>query len=1051
MGFTYLLTHIIIRMKITLLKAFVFLLFVFLHQNGLAAQNRTLKGTITDADDNSPMIGVTVLVVGTGIGTVTDLDGTYAIQVATGQTLRYSYTGYKPKEIKITNETLLDVQLIAEATALGEIVVTALGIKEEKKKLAYSIQEVKGEALQNTGRDNFIVSLQGRVAGLNMTPTSGQAGASVAVQLRGPSSIDGNNQPLFVVDGLPIDNRTFNQGALVSDQANRANDYQNRAGDINPADIESVTVLKGPEAAALYGIDASSGAIIITTKKGSTGKGKISYDNLFRNEHLYRFPEYNSDYARGFNGSADPTTSFFFGPKLPASTPKYDNIDAFFRDGFTQTHNLGFEGGTTGLSYRLSTAYTDQKGVVPTNDFNRISVRLSTTAKISDKLSTSSSLNFVNSNTTAPQRGANGYLISLLSWPFYDDASVFLNPDGTRRQLIQSTTEQDNPLFNVNANKNQTRNKRTIGNFSVLYDPFKWLNVTGRFGIDAYSTIGNTLLHPESIYGITGRGVIESYNENSLLMNGNLLVTAKKTFGDFKASFTFGSSVDDRNYEVTAVRGEKMYIPDYNSINNTDPTTQRNKLTITRQRLLSLLGTFDLGYKDILFFNVRGRNDWSSTLPSVNRSFFYPSTGLSFIFSELPLFNNSSILSYGKLRATLSQTGKDAPPYKILPALFPQTTTGGGFAFGFFGGNPDLKPERTQGYEFGTELKLFKNRIGIDFAYFKNSRFDQIVSQRLSYGTGFIFGLVNGGTFSNQGYEVQLSLTPIKKEKVQWDILMNFTTFTTTVENLPADQAEFYNSDTWLFGNARASAFVSDLARFYPGVNLDYNQRGLGSATAIGGYSYLRNTKGDILINPSNGLPVVNTRFLPIGDRNPDFTIGLTNEFRIGEFTLSFLLDIRKGGDVYNGTARFLHQRGLSTTLPDRTQPYIFNGVLRDGRENTESPTKNTIQVTPLTRSDFFSAAPESEFVEEDINWIRLRDVSINYNIPSSVLKGSKLFKSAKVFVSGTDLWLLTNYSGADPNVNGNSATTRGVGAFGFDFGTISLPRTISGGIRITL
>ena len=280
MGFTYLLTHIHIRMKITLLKAFVFLLFVFLHQNGLAAQNRTLKGTITDADDNSPMIGVTVLVVGTGIGTVTDLDGTYAIQVATGQTLRYSYTGYKPKEIKITNETLLDVQLIAEATALGEIVVTALGIKEEKKKLAYSIQEVKGEALQNTGRDNFIVSLQGRVAGLNMTPTSGQAGSSVAVQLRGPSSIDGNNQPLFVVDGLPIDNRTFNQGALVSDQANRANDYQNRAGDINPADIESVTVLKGPEAAALYGIDASSGAIIITTKKGSSGKGKISYDNL---------------------------------------------------------------------------------------------------------------------------------------------------------------------------------------------------------------------------------------------------------------------------------------------------------------------------------------------------------------------------------------------------------------------------------------------------------------------------------------------------------------------------------------------------------------------------------------------------------------------------------------------------------------------------------------------------------------------------------------------------------------------------------------------------
>jgi len=1020
-------------------------------QAGLSAQARQLKGNVTDADDGTPMIGVTVLVVGAGSGTVTDLEGNYSLEVSTGQVLRFSYTGYRPREVKLANETVLDMQLNPEATALGEIVVTALGIKEEKKKLAYSIQEVKGEALQNTGRDNFIVSLQGRVAGLSMTPTSGQAGASVAVQLRGPSSIDGNNQPLFVVDGLPIDNRTFNQGALVSDQPNRANDYQNRAGDINPADIESITVLKGPEAAALYGIDASSGAIIITTKKGTAGKGKISYDNLFRSENLYRFPQYSNEYTRGFNGSFDPTTSSFFGPKLPANTPTFDNIGAFFRDGFTQTHNLGFEGGTPALSYRLSSTYTDQKGVVPTNDFNRISVRLSATAKISDKLSTSSSINFVNSNTTAPQRGANGYLISLLSWPFYDDASIYLNSDGTRRQLIQSSSEQDNPLFNVYANKNSTRNKRTIGNFSLLYDPLRWLNITGRIGIDAYSTIGNTLLHPESIYGIAGRGVIESYSENSLLLNGNVLATAKKSFGDFKATLTFGGSLDDRNYEVTSIRGEKMYIPDYNSINNTDPTTQRNKLTITRQRLLSLLGTFDIGYKDLLFFNIRGRNDWSSTLPEVNRSFFYPSLGLSFIFTELPLFANSPVISYGKLRATLSQTGKDAPPYKILPALTPQTTTGGGFAYGFFGGNPNLKPERTEGYEFGTELKLFKSRVGIDFAYFKNTRFDQIVSQRLSYGTGFIFGLVNGGTFSNQGFEVQLALTPIQKKSVEWNLLVNFTTFTTSVKNLPADQAEFYNSDTWLFGNARASAFVADLQRFFPSVNLDYNQRGMGSATAIGGYSYLRNQKGEILINPSNGLPVINTNFLPIGDRNPQFTVGLTNEFKFGNFSLSFLLDIRKGGDVFNGTERFLFQRGLSTKLQDRSQPYLFNGVLRDGRENSENPTRNTIQVTPQTRSDFFSAAPESDFVEKDINWIRLRDVTVQYNLPSSLLKGSKLFKSARIFLTGTDLWLLTNYTGADPNVNGNSATTRGVGAFGFDFGTISLPRTISGGIRVTL
>jgi len=257
------------------------LLFFLIPLAGAIGQTRTISGTVTDAQDGSPLIGATVLVVGTTNGTVTDLDGKYSIQASAGQVLRFSYTGYSSKDFTVAASNAIDMQLESEATALQEIVVTALGIKEDKKKLSYSVQEVKGDQLYDTGRDNFLVSLQGRVAGLNMTPSSGQAGASVSIQLRGPSSIDGNNQPLFVVDGLPIDNRTFSQGALVSDQPNRTADYLNRAGDINPADIESVTVLKGPEAAALYGIDASSCAIIITTRKGAAGKGRINYDNLF--------------------------------------------------------------------------------------------------------------------------------------------------------------------------------------------------------------------------------------------------------------------------------------------------------------------------------------------------------------------------------------------------------------------------------------------------------------------------------------------------------------------------------------------------------------------------------------------------------------------------------------------------------------------------------------------------------------------------------------------------------------------------------------------------
>ncbi|MFM8449912.1 MAG: SusC/RagA family TonB-linked outer membrane protein [Haliscomenobacter sp.] len=1018
---------------------------------GLWAQAKKISGTVTDEQDGAPLIGATVLVAGTTNGTVTDLDGKYTIEAKKGQTLRFTYTGYATKELVVGDAAVIDMALESEATALDEVVVTALGIKEDKKKLSYSVQEVKGDQLYNTGRDNFLVSLQGRVAGLNMTPSSGQAGASVSIQLRGPSSIDGNNQPLFVVDGLPIDNRTFSQGALVSDQPNRSADYLNRAGDINPADIESITVLKGPEAAALYGIDASSGAIIITTKKGTAGKGRINYDNLFRAEQYYRFPQFSNEYARGFNGSADPTTTSYFGPKLPAGTQLYDNVGAFFRTGFSNTHNLGFEGGTENVSFRLSSSLVNQQGIIPSNDFSKVSIRLSSTAKISSKLEVTSSFNFINTETTSPERGSSGYLISLIQWPSYDDASVYLNTDGTRRKLIGTTSEPDNPFFNVYANSNRTRTRRSIGNFTMSYNPLKWLNVTGRFGVDNYSTIGNQFRHPESVLGITGAGSVESYNEVSMLLNGNLIATAKKSFGDFNATLTFGGSVDDRNYEVTSVRGEKLYIPDYNSVNNTDPTTQRNKLTITRQRLVSALGSFDLGYKSLLYFSVKGRNDWSSTLPVANRSFFYPSYGLSFVFTELPGLSNNSVLSYGKLRGTISQTGKDAPPYRIQPRLVSQTSTGGGFLYDFYGGNPGLKPERTEGFEVGTELKFFKNRIGVDFAYFKNTRFDQIVAQRLSYGTGFIFGLVNGGTFSNYGYEIQLNLTPVKTKQFTWELLANFTTFETNVDNLPADQAEFYNSDTWLYGNARSSAFVSDLQRFYPTINLSGNQRGMGSATAIGGYSYLRNNNGEVLISPNTGLPVVNANFLPIGDRNPDFTLGLTNQFAIGNFNFSFLLDIRKGGDVFNGTEMFLFRNGLSTRMGDRNQPYIFNGVLRDGRENSESPTVNAIQVTPQTRSDFFSAFPESEFVEKDINWIRLRDVSFGYNFSQQALRKLGGLRSLRIFFSGTDLWMKTNYTGADPNVNGNSATTRGAGAFGFDFGTASLPRTFSGGLRIGL
>lgn len=1031
------------------------------------AQDRVITGKVTSATDGTVLPGANVQIKGSSRGTTTDGNGNFKLAVGPNATLVISLIGMESQTVEVGSRNQINVSLTESSSELNEVVVTALGIRQEKRALGYTVSEVKGADISNAQRDNFLIGLQGRVAGLTMTTTSGTPGASASIQLRGASSIGGNNQPLFVVDGLPIDNRTFNQGALVSNRPNRDNDYLNRAADINPNDIESITVLKGPEAAALYGIDASSGAIVITTKKGSKGPGRVTYDNRFQSLEVYRFPEVQTTYGRGTLGYANPNTTLFFGPKYAADAPIYDNVRSFFQKGFTQVHNLGIEGGSDNATYRLSTNYTNQSGVVPTTGYKRLSVRLTGTAKISPKLDVMTSFNYVNSQVTKAIRGNNGFLLGLLSWPANDDITNYLNPDGTRRILLGSISqgEPDNPFFSINKNKSGDVTNRTISNFQLNYNPLPWLNLTARFGADIYSTQSNLFLSPESwqgtdvtLGGYSTRGSVENALENSQLLNGNLLATVKKNFGKLSTSLLLGTTIDDRNYKVTTAYGEKLYLPDFNSTNNTDPTTQRNKYTQLQQRLQSVLGSLTLNYDELLILTLTGRNDWSSTLPAANRSFFYPAASLAFNFSDLQAFKDrGNVFYYGKLRASYGQTGRDAPPYKVNATLVPQTTTGGGFAYDFYGSNPNLKPERGESYELGTELMFFGGRLGLDFAYYNKTLSQQIVTQRLSYGTGFIFGLLNGGTFNNRGVEIQLKGSPVKKSDFGWDVILNFSKLKTDVKNLPADVPEYYNSDTWLYGNARASAFVNNLQDYFPSTNsayrsynFNYYQRGSGSATAIGGYSYARNQNGDILINPTNGLPITNANFLPIGDRNPDFMIGLTNSFRYKSLSLSFLLDIRKGGDVFNGTAMYLWRTGLSKKTLDRDTPVIIKGVLRDGKEDTSTPTANTIQVIPTLRStDYFNSIPESEFVERDINWLRLRDVTISYVLPSSVLNKTKVFKQASVFVNGTDLFLLTNYTGADPNVNGTTATSGGVGAGGFDYGTLSVPRGFSAGLRV--
>ncbi len=1029
---------------------------------------RRVSGTVTDSD-GSPLPGVTVVIKGTSQGTTTDATGQYNIEAREGQELEFTMTGMTTTSVVVGASGDVNVALSDASFQLGETIITALGIKEDRRKLSYSTQSVKGEDLQATQRDNALISLQGRIAGLSLVPTSGLAGGSVNINLRGVNSIGSSNQPLIVLDGLPINSGAINSHNLYADGAgingnvdNNRDETTSRLAELNPNDIETVSVLKGPEAAALYGNKGANGVILITTRRGKAGTGQLTYRNRFSSSKIHLFPEIQTVYGRGTNGAAANNDAEFFGPAYDAGTTFYDNVGNFFQRGNSMRHDLAFEGGSEKVTYRLSAGYLNNDGVIPTNSYEQVNAALSADANLLPWLKAFTRFSYSKNNNILPPGGAQGYLTSSLKYPADQDMRNYLNTDGTRRLTLDNTNpgaDNDNPYFDVYKNAREERTDRTIGNITMDATIKPWWTVTGRFGADIYTTNSNRFFHPESNIGYPRAGWTENYTDVGRLLNYNIFTTVKKSTGNIMGSIVVGTAIDDQSNEVTSVYGEKFYLPDFNSINNTDPTTQRNKTILNRTRLIGVFGKAEVNLRNWLILNLTGRNDWSSTLPIANRSYFYPSAGLTFVFSDMPgLRGKIGILDFGKLRASFAQVGNPAPPYKIRARLVPQTSTGGGFLYDFFGDNPALKPEKVKSYEVGTDLSFWKGRLSLDLAVFSKTISDQIVTQRLSYGTGFIFGLLNGGELNTKGVEVQLGIKPVKRPNLSWSIFTNFTKYKTKVISLPAQVSEYYDSDTWVFDNVRASAFApadvlasrfgSANNRYYP----DLNSRGAGSATAIGGWSYLRNSKGDILVDPNTGFPLRNANFLPIGDRNPDFVIGLVNEFRVFKnFTLSFLLDIRKGGDIFNGNEMYLVRNGLSKNTLDRDKPFVFKGVVKDGNEESATPTVNTKEIIPSANEQYYTVALQPEdFVERDINWVRLRDVTLTFDFPKSMLGAQNVIKNLSIFVNGTDLFLSTNYTGADPYVSTTTPATGGAGGFGMDFGKISLPRTVSAGLSVT-
>lgn len=1020
---------------------------LLLHVEGFA-QGKAVSGTVTSAADKIQLPGVSVTVKGKQRGAVTDAKGFYTIpNVEPSDVLVYSFIGMKPVTRTVGNASTIDVILQNDAEALDEVVVTALGIKQEKKALGYAVTEVKGATIAQTQRENFINGLAGRVAGVDVNTTSGLPGASTSIMIRGVSSLSGSNQPLFVVDGLPISNSTFNTNSFASTGSsatalnNRSSDFTNRAADINPEDIESITILKGPEASALYGIDAASGAVVITTKRGKSGAPRIDYSDSFRLERINKFPEIQQVYGLGLNGVADNSggATSYFGAPYPEGTQFYDNIDSFFQNGFTQKQNLSLSGGSDKATYRISGGYTGQEGFVPGTDLSKFNLTSAVTAEMNKYISTDLTFSYTYTDNNSAFKGAGGPLLGLLTWPTTDDASIYMTEQGTRRFYSTGDSEIENPFFNVNKNKINNINNRYITNARIMIEPLEWVRFVGNAGFDFSSGKITMVRHPESAYGFSRAGIFDQSLDNTRNFNLQYYGEVNRSFlnDKFNANLKVGSAVNSQESYVQAVTGERFLAPGLFSIENTENITHRGRNRLSQRRLVGVFGNLTMDYDNIFFLTLTGRNDWSSTLPIQNRSFFYPSVGASFIFTELePLRGINHILSYGKLRGSWAQVGKDANPYSIRAFLEPKSTTGGGFGYAFTGPSPDLRPEMTTSYEFGTELKFFNNRLGIDATYFNKLSEDQIVQDmRLSYATGFILQAFNAGKMRTEGIELQFNASPVVNSNFTWDVLANFTHLWSELITLPTGVNEFYMSDTWLYRDVRAGSVVG------------------GPLTTFTGHEYFRNEAGQILIDPSTGYPLrdLNT-FTVVGDRQPDFTIGLTNSLTYKNLSLSFLLDFRKGGDIYNGTEHFLTERGLSMRTLDRETPVVFNGVVKDGLENTANPTINTKVIDPSKDMNYWSTAyglPDINYIEKDINWVRLRDVTLNYNVNSNLLSKVNFIKSGSVFVTATDLFILTNYSGLDPVVNGNSAAVGGSGGAGFDYGNFPMPIGVNFGLRV--
>jgi TonB-linked SusC/RagA family outer membrane protein len=1042
---------------------------------------RTVSGQVTSAEDGDGLPGVSVRVQGTNTGVTTDFDGNYRLEVPEGaNTLVFSFVGYQNEEVEIGNRSVIDVALQEDVQQLQEVVVTAFGLEANKRALGYTVQEVEGAQVAQAQETNLVNALNSKVAGVNIYSSAGTPGASASIRIRGNTSITGNNSPLFVVDGVPISNDEVGSGVGGVDQSNRAID-------INPNDIKSMSVLKGPAATALYGIRAANGAIIITTKRGAAGAPTVTVSTSHEFSEVNRLPEKQNLYAQGRNNVyRGPATfeGFSWGPLvseleydgnedypwnplgslvprgegsgIPAET--YDNLDNFFVTGYTTDNNVSVSGGSEKTTYYLSGGYLNQTGVVPNADFSRKSGKVTVNTNITDKLTAGISANYVNSGGTRMQRGSNlrGIMLGLLrNTPTFDlgngyvgreaagTPEAYMFPDGAQRSYRNGI--YDNPYWVVNKNVTEDDVNRIIGYVNVGYEILPSLNVSYKLGIDQYSDRRLGHIDINRGFGLDFNwddGSVQNDNIFSRDLNSDLIFTYDKIFGeDWTLNATVGHNYFASNWRRVQVTGNTLSQPDFYNLNNA--ASYNSFENINRRKLAGVYGDFKIGYREMVYLNLTGRNDWSSTLPEDDNSFFYPAVSLGFVFTEAFGMSDSDVLPFGKLRLSYGQVGNDAPLYSTRN-YFTQAFAGGdgftdGINFPFLGlngfersltlGNNNLRAELTTTYEIGADLGFFNNRLNLDVTYYYSETKDQILPVDISPASGFTSRIQNAGLVSNEGIEAVLGIAAIQTPDFTWDVNVNFTHYETVVEELAPG-----------LDNVFLAGFTSTSSRAIAGQPFG----------VLYGNAYRRDEAGNLIIG-EEGFPLLEADPQIIGDPNPDYIMGIRNSFSYKGFQFGALLDIRQGGDIWNGTWGIMQYFGTSgesgELRGEATDGVIIEGVTLDGQPNTQQVDfYNPAEGFDASRWVRYGFGTISEDNIQDGSWFRVREVSLGYTLPESLL-GARGIRGAEIRLTGRNLFLYApNYKGIDPETN---LTGTGNG-FGLDYFNNPNTRGYAATLRLT-